>query len=432
MQERWDCLCGAGGLAGAFCPFCGRRGPSGELPPLPAVVDAWLPPVLPRRVGLTPLTGTLSAVIALLLLAGGSVVAVRSPSPFGVAGPSRGLAEAVERGKRFVADFRGAPFLEDVDVSLLGDEAFVRALNGEADDDPVEDEQDYEATLQGLQLADPGEDVGEREEELLAESVVGFYDDETEELVVRGAEVTPYVELTLVHELAHAWQDQHFDLSAMWEATGSDDEALALRGLIEGDALRVESAWLEAQPEDVREEVEEVEDSYDGDGDGDGDGSAATESLDLFYSLPYGIGYGFVEHLHRDGGNAKVDEAFRDPPTTTAQLFEPSGYRDRAIPADPPDPVPEGRVVDRGTLGQMGLLVFLARGDLSEDDFGAASGWNGDEYVTWQAGGRTCTTVSIVMVDGEERDELAEALRPRGVRVTPVSERALTVVSCAA
>jgi hypothetical protein len=41
----------------------------------------------------------------------------------------------------------------------------------------------------------------------------------------------------LVHELTHALQDQHFDLSRYFDASHSSDEAIAQRGLIEGDAV---------------------------------------------------------------------------------------------------------------------------------------------------------------------------------------------------
>lgn len=40
----------------------------------------------------------------------------------------------------------------------------------------------------------------------------------------------------LVHELTHALQDQHFDLTALDAGVHSRDEALALHAVIEGDA----------------------------------------------------------------------------------------------------------------------------------------------------------------------------------------------------
>lgn len=429
MDQRWDCVCGANGVAGAFCPFCGRRSPTGDLPPLPASVEAWLPPVPPRRVGLNAATATLTALLATILLVAGTVVSVRSPGYRRVRRvPTASLTEAVERGKRFVAEFRGRPFREEVDVALLDDEEFERALAGEEDDDPAEDEADFEATLYGLQLADPDDDPEAEEAALLSDTVVGFYDDETEELVVRGVDVTPYVELTIVHELAHAWQDQHFDLTALFDRTETDDEVLALRALVEGDATRVENAWRDEQPESVQDAIEEVEEGYDDEG-GE-EPSKATVSLALLYGFPYELGEAFVDYLE---GNAAVDAAFERPPTTTAQVFDPEKYVERDEPADPPDPAAEGRVVDEGSLGQVGLVVFLANGEVTRESMLAADGWDGDEYVTWRSGSRTCTTTAVVMDDGDEREELVRALEERSLpRVTREGDRGVSFVSCAA
>jgi hypothetical protein len=426
--QRWTCACGADRLAGAFCPYCGRRNPSGELPPLPASVEAWLPPVAPPRVGLNAATVTLSALIALLLVVGGSVIAVRDGELTGAT--RQAFEQAVERGKDFVARYRGRPFEKDVEVRLLGDDDFTRLLFSEEDDDPAEDETDYEATLQALRLADPDEDLDEEEESLLSDTVVGFYDDELEMLVVRGGKVTPYVELTLVHELTHAWQDQHYDLSELWDGTETDDEALALRSLIEGDAQRTENAWREEQPASVRDEIERIEEGPLGDG-GDDEPSRTQQSLNLLYGFPYEAGESFVDDLAEDGGNAALDEAFEDPPVSTAQVLDPDRYRAGNGPDAVTGPVVKGATVDRGTLGQVGLLVFLAGDeDLDREAFEASDGWDGDEYVTWRDGRKLCTTVSLRMDDRAERDELAAALRSRGVTSENVRDAALTFSSC--
>lgn len=47
----------------------------------------------------------------------------------------------------------------------------------------------------------------------------------------------------LVHELTHALQDQHFDLSRLLKTAMSTDQALAQRGLVEGDAVLAEERY---------------------------------------------------------------------------------------------------------------------------------------------------------------------------------------------
>lgn len=51
------------------------------------------------------------------------------------------------------------------------------------------------------------------------------------------------MEATVVHELVHALQDQHFDLGAQFDELDAEDEAaVALRAIVEGDAARIEYA----------------------------------------------------------------------------------------------------------------------------------------------------------------------------------------------
>jgi hypothetical protein len=434
----WDCACGARAQTGSFCPYCGRRNLDVPLPPLPAA-DHWAP--APRR-GLTAAGKVLAVVIGALLLAGGAVVerrvpdrVARSERPAPPAAGRVAVEAAVKRGKAFVEEYRGKKFLHDVDVDLLDEAAFVRELVGEEDDDPGEDEDNFNATLRGLGLADPGEDVDDTEEELVTSSVVGFYDDEAERLVVRGGTLTPYSEMVLVHELTHAWQDQHFDLGTLYADLDTQDEALALRALVEGDAVRTETAWRERQPRAVRTEIDKVEEADAGEdgGAGDGEPTKAQLALGALYGFPYQVGEDFVGDLFDHGGNAEVDAAFAEPPVCTAQVLHPDRYRARDLPDDPADPRAEGSVVDRGSLGEAGFVVLLAAGEPDDDALDVAEGWDGDEYVTWLDRGHPCTTVSVVMTDAGERDELHAALRDRGVRgLTKVGRRALTFVSCSA
>jgi hypothetical protein len=452
--SRWDCWCGATGVAGRFCPWCGRRDPGSAPPPLPGQRSEppanWgTPPERDAggpRVGLTPVTRVLGTVLTALLILGGVTVERRRPEPSAAGisasqetppsavpttAPPRDVERAVADGKAFVEEFRGRPFTRHVEVALLGDAAFRRELLGEDGDDPAEGEtqDDFHATLVGLGLADPGDDIDSDDEALVGDSVVGFYDDEAERLVVRAREMTPYAERTLVHELAHAWQDQQFDLESMWDKADSQDEALAIRALIEGDAERTENAWYEAQPESVQDEIDEEEDDLDGSGSGRGEPSRATVSLNMLYGFPYAVGERFADALAKAG---ELDAAFADPPVSTAQVLHADKYLDDDVPANPVDPVPHGRVVDRGTLGEAGLIVMLSNTDLNRETFEVAATWDGDEYVTWVAGARTCTAVSMSLASESDQYDVVETLRKAKLEVTANGANGVTFVRCAA
>src|SRR5690606_21911737 len=79
-----------------------------------------------------------------------------------------------------------------------------------------------------------------------ASAVAAFFDPETDEIVVpsnyEDADLNPYQETVLVHEMNHALQDQHFVLDAIWE---SDDEHETVAGdvFVEGDATTIETMF---------------------------------------------------------------------------------------------------------------------------------------------------------------------------------------------
>jgi uncharacterized protein YjaZ len=79
---------------------------------------------------------------------------------------------------------------------------------------------------------------------------------------VRGTELTPSVESTLVHELTHALQFQHFDLGKHHEELEEADDSAAssaYTALVEGDARRIQAAWRENLSEEEQEALWESE-----------------------------------------------------------------------------------------------------------------------------------------------------------------------------
>ena len=87
---------------------------------------------------------------------------------------------------------------------------------------------------------------------LLKDQVAGFYDPDTKRMILVSGAIDTGVwddaaeflmqrdlmgEMVLAHELTHALQDQHFDLSGQLDALkDNDDRALALKSVAEGDA----------------------------------------------------------------------------------------------------------------------------------------------------------------------------------------------------
>jgi hypothetical protein len=101
---------------------------------------------------------------------------------------------------------------------------------------------------------------------------------------------------------------------------------------------------------------------------------------------PYTEGTRFVHALRREGGWAKVDEAWRRPPTTTEQLLHPERWAAAEEPLPVPAPSPQWvgeafRSVDEDTLGEL-MLRLTAQGWLGEQAATAfGRGWGGDRFT---------------------------------------------------
>ena len=84
-------------------------------------------------------------------------------------------------------------------------------------------------------------------EDLGTSGTVGTYAFEDEVIRVRGDSLTAEAKSTLVHELTHALQDQHFDIGDRMQESDDDDDAPddSLSALVEGDADRIEERWAD-------------------------------------------------------------------------------------------------------------------------------------------------------------------------------------------
>jgi hypothetical protein len=236
------------------------------------------------------------------------------------------ITAALPELQAFVEQERGLPFLEEVDVEVLDDDAFLEALYAPSPGEPEpREDRDAERTLVALGLLDEQVDLDEAVTDSLDEGVVGFYDPVDGRLAVRGREVDAFVELVLVHELTHALQDQHFDTARPELDEADDERGLAFRSLVEGDAVRVENAWIEAQPRAVQQELLDLFS-----GGAPSDGEPVVEAL---LGFPYEAGPGLVEALLARGGQEALDAAFREPPTTGEQVLDPAPVPPPTSPA---------------------------------------------------------------------------------------------------
>ena len=320
------------------------------------------------------------------------------------------LVVLVDELRLFVAEARGLEFLEDVEVELEEDAGFQARLLEDFEED-ADEIADVEVFYKALGLLEPEADLLEELRAIYSAGVLGFYDPETNELVVRGSSLTPYVRKTIVHELVHALDDQHFELDRDDQYDPRKDElAAGFTAVVEGNARRIEQQWLDEQTEDVRARAEAEERAF-----AEGiDVDRFPEILLFEIGAPYELGEVFVDSIVGDRGERAVDAALEDPPTTSEQVLFPQLYAVREPRVEVPVPPADGDVVDDGVVGALFWFGVFTTGDAAlppQEAFAAVRGWGGDWAVTWQDGDAACVRVDVVGDTQDDTDELEDALR---------------------
>lgn len=325
------------------------------------------------------------------------------------------VTAAVHQLMAFVETARGLHFKADVPVALLDDAAF-RAKVAAGAGVSAADATKLAKVLHALGLLAANTDVAGSEERLTAGAVIGLYDPKSRSLLVRGAALTPLVRYTLVHELTHALQDQWFGLDRPDLAKRNDESPLAFSALVEGDAVRIQTKYLNSLPKVEQDSITQAENAV------SPNVSSVPDVLVQLLYFPYQYGVRFVNTLVAVAGQARLDAAFKDPPTTSAQILHPDRF---AASGDPPVPVAqpagEGTFVDNGPLGQFGFFLMLHSKLDATTSARAADGWAGDNYVAYDAGGQTCVRDSVVTGSSSGLSALDAALHSYAARRTGVT-----------
>lgn len=165
-----------------------------------------------------------------------------------------------------------------------------------------------EIVAEAFELESPGDIV------TTSIQTLGLYRPETDDVVLSPLVVAPLVRelgddpprhlllavahqrATVVHELVHALQQQHFGLPGRLEASDDDDETLALKYVVEGHAVLIEERIAEREfgLEDYM-----LTGSYGG----------------FSTNFSYTTGRRYFLHRLRTGGMEAVLQSLREPPT---------------------------------------------------------------------------------------------------------------------
>lgn len=260
---------------------------------------------------------------------------------------------------------------------------------------------------------------------LLRDQVAGYYDWEKKTLFVADWLPSFLQRPTLVHEVVHALQDQHFDLGRFMEPQeGLSDIQSAIQALIEGDATLVmadDMLGIDANTEDAvsmrKRLLENLATQM----------QAAMQSVNappvIAESLlfPYAAGLKFVMYALEHHGPKTLDTLYHEPPLSTEAILHPEHWfsEPRDYPQSIGFTVPtefnlhqcSAKITE--TAGEFLKGTLFAQGSPRDVATIAAAGWDGDTWMLFECGAEKRYVMAWVSVwdTHEDANEAAAALR---------------------
>ncbi|HEY3831959.1 MAG TPA: hypothetical protein VGO03_06675 [Acidimicrobiia bacterium] len=358
-------------------------------------------------------------VIALALLtaatAGGLEVAHHTSSGSQVAATPKHWDPRIAPLAHTAEQLRGLQFKHPVAATFYSDAAFDKLDTGDSDSsDNAQAGNDVSrlaAELRALGLAPAHIDLGAETKTLVDSSVLAFYDPATKRISVRGTTLDVAHDVTIVHELTHALQDQYFDLQAV-ERKADATQSEAVRALIEGDARDVEDRYVNllTKPRKAEYDAEEqrLNKSI------TGKVASVPDVLVLSEQEPYDLGEQFVRALRATGGVDAVNRAFRNPPTSDWYIVDPVAYMDHTKVTQVHKPqLPSGaKLLDNeGETGNFNLFLMLAERIDAHTALAASDAWRGDNTAAYSLHGTTCMAIDLAARDTTGRATMESALK---------------------
>ncbi|HET6202007.1 MAG TPA: hypothetical protein VFI25_04295 [Planctomycetota bacterium] len=342
-------------------------------------------------------------------------------------GSPEALAAIADEVIKEVERIRGLKFKRPVPKHVRTKEELRRFLADEAAKEwPAEIWDPRERFYKRLGLLPVDCDLRSTMVELLLEQGAGFYFPETGEFIVVGSYGPGIDRITVVHELTHALDDQHFDLKRLQhDARDEEDRSFVVSAVAEGSATYVHETYTigraaRAEPSMAAKLLEEAKELE------------AIQTEQFRRAPPYlqrGLLALYVQgknFLQKGNGTpipsakpADIDRAFHTLPRSSEQVLHPEKYwfegaADEPVEVALPDfgaSLGEGwKKVDESTLGEMNTALLV--GEVEEmpaidmkgpdaleavRDFvlqilneswtnEAAEGWGGDRFAVYTKG----------------------------------------------
>lgn len=315
------------------------------------------------------------------------------------------LDELVSRAKARIEIIRGLEFTEPVSVDVITREEYESPGQPWSDDDRTWENIKWQA----LFVIGQDRDATEVLDTTLEAGVQGYYTPDNGEIVlVTEDETEPIDKGTLIHELVHALQHQHFGLGT---DTATTDGIMGYDGVVEGEAElipelyldRCQRSWSCIVPEQSERPPLDLE-----------------RGVRLSLLTPYRAGSDFVTEIQQRDGWDGVDGLHEQPPQSSTELIhiDPYPFEPRSVSVPDRSNASWDRLTptERDTLGEASMYAMVAHNEIidsEETDYthGYTTGWAGDTLVPYEYNGAVGYVWKTAWEDATEADQFAFAYR---------------------
>ena len=332
---------------------------------------------------------------------------------------------------------RGLTFLHPVDVRFLPPPSSRRPsprTRSELDAKDRTELRQFTGLMRALGLITGDVDLFKASNTVSGSGTLAYYSFKDKRITVRGTSITPSMRSTLVHELTHVLQDQHFDLGdrmkelARQAEEGGDSTSASslLQAIAEGDATRMETRYRASLTVKQRKVLDRAQKSESGQA--FKEMTSVPKVLTTLMGAPYVLGEGLVQTVAARGGNAGVNKLFGNPPTHESVLLDPIRQLiGGTAPAEVDVPkLRDGeKKFDSGELGSLTWYLLLAERLPLADALEAVDGWNGDAYVAYERGQESCARIGYRGRTARDTTRMLRSLK-RWVAAAPGSPASVT------
>ncbi len=340
------------------------------------------------------------------------------------------LSDMADEILQAISDLRELEPRRDVQKGVLSREQIGEVFRKRiAEDYSAEDLEKERSLLVKLGVLPREYDYVEGTMQILNEQVAGYYDPRDKTLFIADWLPPETQQMTMAHELAHALQDQHYELEEILSGKDQNGDALlARRAIVEGDAVGVMFDYLLLPLQRSFVSLPNLKDLYEQTLNQQLSGQSQSQQLQkapafirdsLLFSYVYGAR--FMQVYRKSFSWAETGGLYRRLPRSTEQIIHPEKYF-----SEPDDPTRIDTAVDDALIdweteysdifgeyqAQLALREYLT----DEKAELATAGWDGDRIrLLRHEDGKLALQWDTIWDDDSEarefRDHYAELIR---------------------